>query len=364
MKKTLTLLLCMAAPSAFAGTLETDYAINVNNFYGYTDYAKPYGKVYKQNNLNSSLNAYGRMTYEFNRSYAASLIGRFMIDSAKEIENYNQGIWGEEAYSLIETPYGDVSLGQDYNVAYNFAVGAPDSGRNGLNNTDLANFITNPNWYKKGGKMSYRTLNSTYINTDGVSPKISYITPSWQGIKLGATFVPETYSQTGLVSKQAAYKDEKAYIAGAYGAWDISGYELEASLGFADYEKNDSEYSAGMSLYRKGWTFGASYRKTEVDSGDYALNKDNLYDSYREGEAYNIGLSYEIGPFSTGISYFDSKAKHTKNRDKIISFSNGWQYNRNVGFSFTVAHQESQGEDRAGKKVRGYAFIAGLELEI
>lgn len=224
-------LFCLAASPACAGTLETDYALELNNYYGYTDYAKPYNRLHKQNNLNSSLNAYGRLTYEFNREYVASLIGYFMIDSAKEVENYNQGIWGEEVYVLAETPFGEFSAGQNYNVAYAFAVGAPNVGAWRVNNTDLVNFITNPNWYKKGGRMSYKTLNSTYINTDGASPKVSYVTPEWQGMKLGATFVPETYSQSGLVAKDAPYKDKSAYILGAYGSWDVFGYELETSLG-------------------------------------------------------------------------------------------------------------------------------------
>ena len=366
MKKILFILSAsfVAAP-AVAGTLETDYAFELNNYYGYTDYAKPYNKLHKQNNLNASFNAYGRLTYEFNTDYAASLIGYFMIDSAKKIENYNQGKWGEEIYSVIETPAGEFSFGQDYNVAYKFAVGAPNVGKYRVNNSDIVNFITNPNWYKKGSKMSYKTLNSTYINTDGASPKISYVTPSWKGIKLGATYVPETYSQTGLVAKDSPYKDKSACILGVYGSWYLSGYELETSLGFADYDENDKEYSAGISLYRKGWTIGASYRKTEADENRYALNKENLYDAYREGQAYNIGISYAIGPFTTGISYFDSKAEHTKNRDKIISFSNSWQYNKYATFSLTVAHLKSIGQDsQTENNSKGYAFVVGLELAI
>ncbi len=359
------LLACLLPFSAYAGTIDTDYAVNLNNYYGYTDYAKPYNKLYKQNNLNSSLNVYGRATYEFNHDYAASLIGYFMIDSAKEIENYNQGVWGEEVYALTQTPFGEISFGQNYNVAYAFAVGAPNIGAYRINNTDLVNFMANPNWYKKGSKMSYKTLNSTYINTDGASPKVSYVSPSFGGIKLGATFVPETYSQSGLVAKDARYKDKSAYILGAYGAWDVLGYELETSLGFADYDKNDTEYSAGFSLYRKGWTFGASWRKTEVGGNDYALDKSNLYDAYREGQAYNIGLSYAIGPFTTGIAYFDSKAEKTANHDKIISFSNTYQYNKYLALSLTAAHTESKGENKLiENNSKGYAFIAGLEISL
>ena len=223
-----------------AGDFETDYSASLNNFYGYTDYSKPYSKIHKQNNLNSSLNLYGRASYSYNEDYTTSLIGYFMIDSAKKVENYNQGYWGEEFYLLTETPFGDLSFGQDSNVAYNFAVGAPNVGSNHINNTDLVNFITNPNWYKRGHRASYKTLNSTYINTDGASIKANYITPEFAGIKLGATYIPETYSQSGLVSKKAEYKDKSAYVLGAY----------------------DRQISGRVIFVKKGQIFRAYYRNS------------------------------------------------------------------------------------------------------
>jgi len=361
----IALLLTLFPISSYAGALETDFDISLENYYGYTDYAKPYNRDHKQNNLNSSLNLFGRIGYEFNQNYTTSLIGYFMIDTAKEVENYNQGIWGEEVYNLTETPWGDITIGQASNVAYNFAVGAPNASKVHINNTELVNFINNPNWYKKGHKVSYKTLNSTYINTDGASLKANYVTPEFAGMKFGVTYVPETYSQSGLVAKDSRYKDKSAYVLGAYGAWDILGYELETSLGFADYHKNDKEYSAGISIYRKGWTLGGSYRKTEVSHHDYALDRANLYDAYREGRAYNIGLSYEIGPITTGIAYFDSKAEKTDNHDEIISFSNSYQYNKYLTLSLTAAHLLSKGENKNPENnTKGYAFILGLELSL
>ena len=366
MRTQLLSLLILSFPAvASAGTWDYEYDAKLNNYYGYTDYAKDYKKLHKQNNINSSLNLFGRASYEFNECYKTSLIGYFMIDSAKGVENYNQGKWGEEVYLLTETSFGDISLGQDNNVAYNFAVGAPNIGAYHINNTELVNFITNPNWYKKGHKVAYKTLNSTYINTDGNSLKANYVTPEVLGVKLGATYIPKTYSQSGLVAKQAEYKGEDAYVVGAYGGWDILDYELEISLGFADYDKNDREYSAGFSVYRKGWTLGASYRKTETGANDYRLNENTFFDSYREGRAYNIGLSYTFGPLTTGVAYFDSKAEKSDNRDKIISFSNKYQYNKHTTFSLTVAHLKSVGEDNnVLNNSKGYAFIFGLELSL
>ncbi len=364
MKKVFLLFVfCVIAEPAIASSWNTDYAVSLNNFYGYTDYKKPYNKQHKSNNLNSSFDFYGKIFYNLNEDYTFSLTGDIIVDSAKKVENYNQGIWGEEFYASVDSPYGNLSIGQNHNVAYAFAVGAPNVGAYRVNNTDLVNFIANPNWYKKGHRMAYKTLNSTYLNTDGNSLKASYVTPEMKGIKLGATFVPETYSQSGLVAKNAAYKDKNAYILGAYGEWDILGYEVETSLGFADYNKNDKEYSAGISIYRKGWTLGASYRKTEVNKKDYALNCENLFDAYREGRAYNIGISYEIGPFTSGVSYFESKADNVKNKNKIISFSNSYEYNKHITFSITLAHLKAETETHKNGS-EGTAGILGVELSL
>ena len=365
MKKALIFLVLIAPSISNAKALTTEYAININNYYGYTDYSSPYKSLYKNNNINSSLNVYSKISYNINEDYTLSAVGYVMADSNKEVENYNQGKWGEEFFGVLESPFGEISIGQVQNVAYNFAVGAPNVGNYRVNNTDIVNFINNPNWYKKDSNSSYKTLNSTYLNTDGASLKVNYVTPSFYGINLGVSYIPDIYSQSGLVSKKAEYKNSDGYVIGSYGVWDVLGYELEASLGFADYENTDKEYSAGISIYRKGFTIGASYRKTKSDNNKYVINQNTLFDAYRNGEAYNVGISYSIGPVTTGLSYFDSKSNISKNRDKIISFSNSYEYNKNITFSFTTAHLESAGENNnILNNSKGYAFIFGMELSL
>ena len=355
-KSSLVILIALIPNIVLADSLDIEYSFNLGTFYGYTDYLSPKPTPYKHNNVNSNLNAYTKLSYSINSQYTASLLGYFMIDSAKEIENYNQGYWGEEIFALFETPYGEISVGQDYNVAYNFAVGAPNIGSYKINNSDITNFITTPNWYKKDGTSSYKTLNSTYINTDGASIKLNYVTPEFGGVKLGATYIPNVNSQSGLVAKDSPYKDNNAYILGAYGSWLISGFELETSLGYANYSKNDEEYSVGASIYRKGWTLGGSFRKTKAKSTPIDVH--NLYDGYRDSKAYNIGLSYEIGPFTTGVSYFNSKSDKFNNEDDIYSFSNSYEYNKSTTFSLTVANLNS----KAQTTTKGYAFVLGMEL--
>ena len=342
-----------------ASPVDKDFSLNLNNYYGYTHYNFPKPRIYKNNNINSSLDLYGRITYNINNKYKASLIGYVMADTAKEVENYNQGYWGEEFFCLLETPIGDIVVGQDYNVAYNFSVGAPSIGSYKVNNSYLTNFIINPNWYKKDSKMLYKTLNSTYINTDGSSLKINYITPEYKGVKLGFTYIPQTYAQNGLVAKNAQYKDNSAYVLGLNGFWKILGYEVETSLGYAQFNEVDKEMSVGINIYRKGWTIGGSYKKTKP-TGRFELNKETFFDGYRDGQSYNLGISYNIGPFTTGFSYFNSKSNKYKNKDDVFSFSNSYQYNKNTTYSLTVAHQKSVDE----KTTKGNTVVLGLEFSL
>lgn len=359
--RTISLITALACflPLSHAHSFETDYALSFGGFYGYTDYNRPKHNLYKNNNLNSTLNAYGRISHSFNNNYEASLIGYFMIDSAKELENYNQGKWGEEVFAQITSPYGELTIGQDYNVAYNFSIGAPTVGS--YHNSEITNFINNPNWYAKNGKSSYKTLNSTYINTDGSSLKLNYVTPSFLGLKFGASYIPKVHSRSSLVSNSALYDNQKAYVLGGLGEWFLSGYEISASIGYADFDKNTKEYSTGFSIYRKGWTFGASYRQTNASKGDYTIDKTTLFDTYREGQAYNIGLKYEIGPFSTGVSYFDSKADNFDYSNKITSFSNAYKLNKNTTISLSISQLKATTEN---SKTKGYAGIIGLEIEL
>lgn len=77
--------------------------------------------------------------------------------------------------------------------------------------------------------------------------------------------------------------------------------------------------------------------QTYTDGRDKSLNAvtsrtPELFDNYREGQAWNVGLGYEIGPYQTALSYFESKASRTDNRDKVIVFPisislmNIWMY--------------------------------------
>lgn len=361
--------LSIFSTSAYAGQWEYDASGSLTGLYGYSDVSKEYQSQTSHNNGtgDAELSAYAK--YIFDNEVEAGLYVDLMFGVDHELEDYNQGKWGEEVYGIMDSSYGRVMLGQTFNAAYQFHVGAPSVGPIGVNNSDIVDFIANPNWKRKGRTAKYATLNSTAINTDGVAPKITYITPEFYNTLLGFSYVPESYNRRGLINKEADYHNKDAYIFSAYNNLDLDFVELTTSLGYAEFVDNDKEFSAGLNLSRGNWSLGGSWRKTNAEDKDIPLNRQyskntpDFFDGYREGQAWDVGVGYEIGPYKTALSYFRSEAKNTDNSDEIITFSNQYQVNKYVDVYLTAAHVEYDGVDASIKENnKGYAFVTGLSL--
>ena len=351
-----------------AGEFVYDYSAIADGFYGYTQYADKYRHLYQRNNTPVSAEINTSAGYNFDNGQQVTLGVDAQVAHGKEIKDYNHGDWGENVYLSYATGYGEISVGQIYNAAYQMAVGAPTVGYFRVNNTPMTDFITNPNWQRKGKITSYRTLNSTYLNTDADAFKVSYTTEEIYNTKLAISYTPDSYSEAGLINKNSRYDNRSSYAAGLYNNLNLDFVEVESSLGYAYNHRNNQEVSAGLSLYRKGWTLGGSYRKSFTTSGDYELNettKDNMpyyFDGYRRGQAFNVGLSYEIGPFKTGLSYFAAYDDKTNNRDSIVSFVNRFAINKYAAVYLATSYAEYKGDKVLDEGDRGYAMIGGLEL--
>lgn len=360
--------LSLICASAHAGELVYDYSLVADGFYGYTQYGDKYRHMYQRNNTPLSAEIYTSIGYDFGGGRKIVLGLDAQAAHGKQIKDYNHGDWGENVYISAGSEYGEFSVGQIYNAAYQMAVGAPGVGYFRVNNSPMTDFIFNPNWQRAGKTASYRTLNSTYLNTDADSFKFSYTTPQFYGTKLAFSYTPDSYSEAGLINKHSLYDNRSSYSLGLYNGVELSGVEVESSFGYAYNRKNNQEISLGLSLYRKGWTLGGSYRKSYTASGDFALNEQSFadmpyyFDGYRRGQAFNAGISYEIGPLKTGISYFAAYADKTNNRDSIISFVNKYELNKYAAVYLAASYAEYKGDKYLDESNRGCAVLSGVEL--
>ena len=357
-----TVLYALSIATSRAGEWTYDFFGKSHALYGYTDHDSDHIKGESQHNLPIRFSAEAMAQYSFNNNYQFGLYLDLAYGIDQQLKDYNHGSWGEQIYGVLDSPYGKFILGQSYNAAYQLSVGAPSIGVLSANQSDIVNFISNPNWQRNRKGTAYRTLNSTDINTDGTAPKITYISPEFNnGSMFGLSYVPESYSRDGLINSRAPYKNKAGYIAALSHTGDILGFSLSSSLGAAYFENNDYETSLGLSAYRKGWTLGGSLRRTWKDGKiNRPIRKFVVdYDSYRDSWAGNVGLSYEFGPFKTSFTYFYAKADGKDYSSKIYQWENSYQYNRYLTFNAAVA----RGDFKADVDNAGYAYIIGAELK-
>ena len=363
-----TVVCCTLASVSQAGEWSFDAFGKAKTLYGYSDYASSYNHHQSHHHLPSRFSGSLIAQYQFNEDYQIGAYVDLSYGIDQQLKDYNHGIWGEEVYGIFDSPYGKIILGQSYNAAYQLGVSAPSIGVFGVNQSDVVNFIANPNWQRNHRATGYRTLNSTDINTDGTAAKITYISPEFNnGTMFGFSYVPDSYSRDGLINRRASYKNKDGYIASLYHSDDIWGITISSSLGVAYFADNDQEVSAGLNFYRKGWTLGGGLRRSWVNHYDAKINQPirksiNYFDGYRDALVYNIGLSYEFGPFKTALTYFNSKADGKDYEDKIIQFSNSYQFNRYLTIYVAAAHGDFRGENKADSN-KGYAYIAGFGVK-
>lgn len=352
--KLFALFLAIIAVPSIACAGEWNYGVegHARGLYGYSD-VKKHNHGVGQGNIDS----YAGYTFDNDASLTLHLDLAGAVD--QELQDYNQGRWGEEAYGILDAAYGQIMLGQVYNVASLFHNGAPSVGALASNN-DIVDFIANPNWKRNSHETKFATLNTTDINTDGTAAKINYISPEVYGTAIGFSYMPDSYNRRGLINKHAGYAHKDGFAGAVYSDQDWGWFDSKASFGYAQYHGNDKEFSYSLNLSRGNWNIGGGYRKTYIDGDDKSVPDRRLpenFDGYREGDAWNIGLGYEIGPFSSALTYFNSKAKHSDNRNKMVAFSNQYQFNKYIDVYLAAAYVDY---DAGEESKNGYALVTGL----
>ena len=192
-------LACLFCFPAAAGEISYDISGKTDLLYGYSDVSRRYEDLQKENTLEGIGSFSASAEYQFNEDYSAVVYLDVMAATDKEVQNYNNGSWGKQISADLNTPFGQLSAGEMRNAAAALAVGAPEAGIFSLNNSEIVNFIANPNWHRRNGEYtSFKTLNSTEMNTDGAALKFSYFTPQIYTTILGVSYVPDTENRRGF----------------------------------------------------------------------------------------------------------------------------------------------------------------------
>lgn len=199
----------------------------------------------------------------------------------------------DEAFLFFDGGFGRVELGQQEGVADQFSVRSPHA----LGNLSLS-ASRNDKMIDPVGVTSIGTVNDS---SDDYA-KVTYMTPSFAGLKLGMSFTPEADRDpldftADRVESPLTEPGEDIVEFGVIYSRDFEDLSLDMS---ATYLSADStpitgeleEWNAGVNVGFRGLSVGGSYR--ESGSPETGLQK---------YEAYDIGVAYETGPWKVSAQY-------------------------------------------------------------
>ena len=285
----------------------------------------------------------------------------------------------DESYVWIQGGFGKFIVGTENNGTYLLHVTAPDAAGN-WNEAGIitgnqaialpANVVTLP-----GG-------NTTAILTDGDAEKITYVAPSFYGLTVGGTYVPNvgaednqySYGYKGASSSAAT----EVYGVGALYNDTLGGVGVKVSAGWVTYDAsgataNSIEYAFGTQLSYAGFTLGGSYRKVSQNFAGAANSNGTAVTNSANGYGWDIGLQYATGPYAISVAYFDSKADGSQSasgQDEIQAYQVSGKYTLGAGVDIlaTVGHIEYDDEraEASGGDANhneGWVATTGLSLQ-
>lgn len=272
----------------------------------------------------------------------------------------------DESYAFVEGSFGRFLIGSENDAAYLMHVAAPNVGLP-INDGYVDQYIVNPT----GSSLDQTVFGGTYITPagDDDGQKITYFTPRYSGFQLGVSYLPDVDPTGGdrnsLILDTANYTD--GFSVGVNYTNSFSGFDVAASGGYyyagapdGTTIDNFKAWSAGLNLGYREFTFGGSY----ADITDGVISGTNS----SEGQAYDIGLSYENGPIGASLTYFHGEAEGdtlVSKDDENDSYVGSVRYNLGEGVAVigSVGYTDFSGEVAGSTDDNnGWYITSGLAL--
>ncbi|MBF0323867.1 MAG: porin [Alphaproteobacteria bacterium] len=259
----------------------------------------------------------------------------------------------DKSYVFIESGIGKVIVGSEANGAVLLHVMAPDAAANWGSEGLLisGSSIVQP--------ATVSVMKTTEIDTDDNAEKITYVAPTFYGLTLGASYIPNA-SGTGNASKGEDNSNQalsqSVYGVGAGYANTFGPIGLKLSTGFVWGDANAAgvtgdlqELSAGTQLTWGPVTVGGSYRQRILDeksgngAGAIAANID--------GRVWDAGIVYDGGAWQVSFAYLDSQAEDsiTKGEDALTVYQVSGKYNLAPGVDLQASGGFVEWDDESAK---------------
>ncbi len=292
----------------------------------------------------------------------------------------------DEAFLFVRGSFGEVLIGSENSARYSMHYAAPDVTFVNVNSGSLtafvpfsgtagANSIGGP--VNVGDDVFRRTLGATFIENDGNNDaeRFQYFTPRFAGVQLGVSYARDPDQDSNVqqdINGEALANivDFGVNYVQSFGPVDIAvagGY----GIAFGDANKNPQVWNAGLNVGFFGVTIGGSFAEQNNSDGKEFIGSDT-----EDGQAWDVGVSYETGPWGVSFTYFrgenvddENSANPLGNDETLDQFLLGVNYKLAKGvdlsaFGAYVDFDEDTSDDgtRGGDDVDGFVIGTGIRI--
>ena len=234
------------------------------------------------------------------------------------MESFSTGDQIDENFGYVEGGFGKVQFGSENTAAYLMHYSAPSVGVP-INSGWVTSFIPQPSGHAAGFRSPGLSTNLDIGNDENT---LTYFTPRLFGFQVGASYQP-SITGTGEGKNSPVYANtDTEYNNGlsigvnfveSFGAVDIAiagGYRRasgpdKAVVAGNTVELDDIEqWSTGVNIGFAGFTVGGS-----IAAETSGRRKGSSLTTSTEGRSFDVGASYNTGPWTFGLGYIHGEVE-------------------------------------------------------
>ncbi len=338
MKKILLATTALIAASAFSAPAQAELEVTVGGFVAFQAAMFDNDDALADNDRDfqseSEIVVNAHATADSGLEYGASV----QLDTSTS-DTTNAG----ETTVYLAGSFGRVELG-DQHGASELVVFAPTVGIGQINGSydDYIPATARATALNDRGDHTFTALDT------GTSTKITYYTPKFSGFQAGVSYAPETDTGENVVFVDDSTVNDNVEIGLGYdGEFNNVMVKVGGTyvMGSATAGNEDlSAWTLGAQVGYNGFRFGGGYTDNGDSNSAAGASDDDI-------TSWNVGATYENGPWGVGVSYLDVDFDDNNSAGSlgaVGSAGTGGDYTAWVlGGTYTVAPGLSVGADLA-----------------
>ena len=264
----------------------------------------------------------------------------------------------DEQYVYFSGEFGRVIVGAENSAAYLMGYSAPSVGLG----------VNSPNFFLFSPQSSAPTANFVTFVSD--ANKLTYFSPRFSGFQLGLSYTPNIDArggdrQTFGLNTDGDIGDQSDVVGlGLNFVNSFNGFDVAVS-GTYEFGSLEANNGAGTFDDRNQWQVGANVGFAGFTiGGSYGVDDNGLAGSF-EDTGYDLGVSYETGPWGVSIAWFHSEQEFAgvSQDDELDLMELGASYALGPGITITGSIQRFD-EDSSVVNDRSDGWAAALQSKL